>query len=508
MADRIDYTPPNTVKAFIRDFLPGALFYSWIVGPIGSGKTTGNFMKLVYLAKLQARGPDGTRRSRCVVVRNTRPQLKDTTIKSWFTWFKEGVAGQWKATESDFILKFDDVECEVLFRPLDTDVDVARVLSLEVTFAIIDEFIEIPRAIIDALSGRLGRYPARKDGGATNFGMWGSSNPGTEDNWWHDYLHNLNDFAGERGASCQLIELYGMLRQVSAARLLNPPDGNVRYFHQPPGDSPEAENIDNLPGGREYYINNAKGKSSAWVEQFIRAVWGFSASETPVVKTFQPAIHVVRAKLAFSPFYELVIGLDPGLGGMAAVMGQEDLHGRLMVMGELTATGMGVTRFVNERLKPYLRHYFPNAQVKFAPDPAAGNKTQVDEVTIVQTIRKMFGPDSVKIETNNQLAKRLDAIESFTMRMTEMGPALMIEAERCPQVCRALGGGWRFQKMTRHDSNRPAPEKNQFSHVGDAFGYLCRYYHAQYDRTGGRGLTVGEQRRQYSPAQVPFYHVR
>jgi hypothetical protein len=187
---KIDYTPPPTVRDFIKDYRPGELFYDWIVGPVGSGKTTGIFFKLCYMAGLQAPGPDGIRRSRAVIVRNTLPQLRDTTLSSWNYWFKPGQAGEWKATEWKFILKFADVECEVLFRPLDTPQDVARVLSLEVTFAIIDEFVEIPRAIIDALSARCGRYPSAVMGGATNWGMWGSSNPSTEDNWWHDYLHD------------------------------------------------------------------------------------------------------------------------------------------------------------------------------------------------------------------------------------------------------------------------------------------------------------------------------
>ena len=54
MAATINYTPPPTISRFIKDHLPGELFYDWIVGPVGSGKTTGIFMKLVYMAQLQA----------------------------------------------------------------------------------------------------------------------------------------------------------------------------------------------------------------------------------------------------------------------------------------------------------------------------------------------------------------------------------------------------------------------------------------------------------------------
>jgi hypothetical protein len=101
---RIGYTPPPTIEEFILDYRPGELSYSWIVGPFGSGKTTGIFFKLIYMAGLQAPGPDGIRRSRAVVVRNTGNQLNDTTLTSWFYWFKPGQAGTWQATIKNFTL--------------------------------------------------------------------------------------------------------------------------------------------------------------------------------------------------------------------------------------------------------------------------------------------------------------------------------------------------------------------------------------------------------------------
>jgi hypothetical protein len=359
----INYTPPTTIREFIKDYLPGELFYDWIVGPVGSGKTTGIFFKLCYMAQQQAPGPDGIRRSRAVIVRNTGNQLNDTTLSSWNYWFKHGQAGIWEETKKRFTLKFGDVECEVLFRPLDRPEDVARVLSLEVTFAIIDEFVEIPRQIIDALSARCGRYPSAVMGGCTNWGMWGSSNPSTEDNWWFDYLHNADihiqpEETGRR-------------------------DRNARYFLQPSGFDAAAENVENLPGGSAYYDNQAKGKSEAWINQFLRAQWGFSVAGKPVVPTFQSALHLSKARLNYNPHLPIVGGFDPGLGGSAMILGQEDLDGRLIVLGELVQTGYGTTRFVSERLRPYLKRRFPDAEFIVAPDPAAGNRAQIDEKTAV-----------------------------------------------------------------------------------------------------------------------------
>lgn len=444
----LDYRPPPTVRDFITHYLPNKLFYSWIVGPVGSGKTTGDFFKLVYLAKLQKPGPDGIRRTRAVIVRNTLPQLRDTTITSWNYWFKDGEAGSWMASQNKFLLKFDDVECEVLFRPLDTADDVARVLSLEVTFAIIDEFVQIPREIVDALSARVGRYPSKKDGGATNFGIFGSSNPDVEDNWWFTYLHN------------ELPE-------------------NAKFFVQPSGLSPEAENLENLPPN--YYDSAIQGKKDEWIKQYVECHWGFSTAGKPVVATFKQDLHVAKKSLILNPHLPLVFGFDPGLSGTAAIFGQQDLLGRLLVMGEVTAEGYGTQRFIEELLRPYIRRRFPDAgEIICAPDPASANRAQTDERAVVDIIKRYF---PAKPETNNRLPLRLDAIDHFTTRLVEGGAALLIDEKECPMLTRALRGGWRFEMNTKKDVMKsPEPEKNAYSHPGDAFGYLARYFHKQSER--------------------------
>lgn len=470
MAQTLNYTPPPTISKFIKDFLIRQLFYSWIIGPVGSGKTTGLFMKLVYMAQLQAPGPDGIRRSRAVVVRNTANQLNDTTLKSWFMWFKHGQAGEWQATNKTFILRFADVECEVLFRPLDTPDDVARVLSLEVTFALIDEFVEIPRAIIDALSARCGRYPSAIMGGATNWGMFGSSNPATEDNWWFDFLH-------DPGGIIQPGEAVSLHFRIMADQR------NARYFLQPSGWSPNAENVENLPGKADYYVQQAKNKTKAWIKQFIEAEWGFSVSGKPVISSFNAQVHLSRTRLQFDPNLLLVGGYDPGIGGAAMTLGQEDLEGRLHVLGEISTAGLGAGRFINERLRPYLSNRFPElrpGQFIVAPDPAAANRNANDEATIVATIKRSF---PVSIETNNRLPLRVDAIDYYCTYSPHGLPGLVIDEAACPMLVRALKGGWRFaldkKEQLKESARGAAPEKNIYSHNGDSMGYLARYFHRQ-----------------------------
>jgi hypothetical protein len=437
-----------------------------------SGKTTGLFFKLAYMASLQEPSKDGIRRTKAVIVRNTMPQLKDTTLASWGYWFKDGEAGKWNATDKTFLLRFGNVECEVLFRPLDTPDDVARVLSLEVNFAILDEFVQIHKEIVEALSARLGRYKLPDGTKPTVWGMWGSSNPSTEDNWWYDYLHDPATTKRMRVFDDEGAQIaYDEMTQARADD-----ERNVHYYVQPSGLSEAAENLENLPGGRLYYENQIKGKPTAWVKQFVEAEWGFSISGKPVVGSFNPDLHIAKKQLIYNPQLPLVAGLDPGLAGSALIFGQRTHHGVLNVLGECIQVGYGAKRLADEIIRPYVRERFPNAQLILAPDPAANNRTQTDERTVV-TILKQFWP--CVTESNNRLPLRLEAIEHFTTRLTDMGqPTLQIDPKACPILVRALKGGWRYEMNTNKNVVRGAdPEKNQYSHPGDGFGYLARYFH-------------------------------
>lgn len=459
----VSYTPPPTVEDFIRDYIPGDLFYNFIIGPYGSGKTTGNFFKIIHMAMLQAPSPlDGKRKTKVVVVRNTASQLLDTTIPSWNLWFKDGVAGTWKATPKTFELRFGDIECDVMFRPLDTAEDVARVLSLEVTFAVLDEFVEIPKEIVDALSGRCGRYPQKNEWpedlpeherGATNYGMWGASNPGNEDSWWHGHL------------------------------VENKPD-NVNYYHQPSGLSEFAENLNGLKGGKKYYENLAIGKSEAWVKQFIEAEWGYSVSGKPVIPTFNRSMHVFKTKLLADPYLPIVIGYDPGVRHSALIFGQFDFYGRLHVLMELVLEGYGTRRMIDDRLMPIIRSMFPQHEIIIAPDPAANSRTPTDETSSMQILKdpKYRQRWSVQVAGTNLLGPRLEAIEHYTTRITERGPALVISPD-CKILIRALASGWKYI-VTKNGNDRPEPDKNVWSHPGDAFGYLCQYGHKGEIRKG------------------------
>ena len=84
-----DYSDVPTLKKFTLSDLR----VRCAMGPFGSGKSSACVMEIVRRAHAQAPGPDGIRRSRWAVVRNSYGQLKDTTIRTFHDWFPPKIFG-------------------------------------------------------------------------------------------------------------------------------------------------------------------------------------------------------------------------------------------------------------------------------------------------------------------------------------------------------------------------------------------------------------------------------
>lgn len=469
----INYTPPPSVTKF----LTSEAFISLICGPVGSTKTTASLMKIAYHAKAMAACTDGIRRSRAIVVRNTREQLRDTTIPDFLKWFPDGIAGSYLKTEYKFFLRFDDVECEVLFRGLDDSNDVRRLLSLQASFGVLDEFREINPQIFEALQGRLGRYPdgmmvphrtqwgldkkgnpiqgCVTDTGASNAHVWGATNPPDMDTFWE--------------------------------RFLSDPPANASITIQPSGLSPEADWVKYLP--QDYYDNLAEGKSEDWIDVYIHAKFGKSLAGKPVFPSFRGDFHVAKGPLrpVRSTDKPLILGLDFGLSP-AMTVSQIDMQGRLLTFACATSEGMGITRFISEKIKPLLAEKFPGMSVIVIGDPAGSQRAQTDEKSCFD-ILKAEGFRVLPARTNSIVA-RIGAVEKFLGRQVDGGPGHLIDPS-CVELIRAMRGGYRY-KMKKSGEAEDTPEKNASSHVADAHQYAC--LHADGGTMFGDALRVVERR--------------
>lgn len=87
-----------------------------IQGPVGSGKSKGANMLVYAIASEQRPDRYGIRRTRWAVVRNTYPELKNTTIRTWLDTFPEEVYGKFRwSIPYQHIIRLDDMVIEVDF---------------------------------------------------------------------------------------------------------------------------------------------------------------------------------------------------------------------------------------------------------------------------------------------------------------------------------------------------------------------------------------------------------
>ena len=435
----ITYTPVRSTEPFIQ----ADHFANFIVGPVGSTKTTAALMKIAYEAKRVAACRDGIRRSRTVVVRNTRQMLWDTTIPDFLKWYPDGQAGILMKTESKFILKFDDVQCEVLFRGLDDANDVGRLLSLQLTFGMLYEFREIHPDVYNALTGRLGRYPdktmnsvgACDDTGKQIHKVWGATNPPDADTFWEN--------------------------------LLTEPPANMHVSFQPSGRSPEADWVQHLPDG--YYENLCEGKDEDWISVYVDGKFGASLAGKPVFRAFNAETHVVPT-LNVLQGTNVIIGVDAGLSP-AAVIGQVDYSGRAIVHDALISDGMGALRFIREKLKPLLANKYPGAKISVVIDPAAQQRAQTDE----RTVMDMFKNEgfSVKPARTNAIPARIAAVDQFLTRTVEGKAAFLVSREGAQPLISALRGRYRYKVNTKGEVDETPEKSHPWSDVADALQYFC-----------------------------------
>lgn len=465
----LTYTPPKSVK----DFLQSEAFISLIVGPVGSTKTTAGIMKIAYHAAQMAKARDGIRKSRAIWVRNTREQLRDTSIPDVLRWFPDGQAGSYLKSEYKFMLRFDDVECEILFRGLDDSDDVRRLLSLQASFGILDEFREINPDIFNALQGRLGRYPSKLDNnvgcvtddGKSNAHIWGMTNPPDMDTFWEEFLSD-------------------------------PPDNADVYF-QPSGLSPEADWLEFLPDG--YYDNLAQGKSEDWVDVYIHAKFGKSLSGQPVFRSFNRDTHVSKEPLKpMSTSNPLIIGVDAGLTP-AAVITQVLWDGRVVVYDAMISEDMGALRFVRERLKPLIANKFPGYRSIIVIDPAAFQRAQTDERTVAD-IYKAEG-FQVKPSKTNAITARIAAVDKYLTRTVDGKAGLLLCPEGAGPLIQSLAGRYRYKINTKGQREESPEKSHPWSDVADAFQYAC--LHADGGETFG-SLLHGTERREVKRVKYAY----
>ncbi len=450
----------------IGAFLSSDAFIRGLMGPWGSGKSTGCIWDIVNRGLRQAPGPDGVRRTRWVVIRNTFAQLSDTTVRTVHEWFPPITMGRWRATDHEFtidklIAPGDEkpAQIELLFRALDRPDHVRKLLSLDVTGAWVNEAREVPWAVIEALQGRVDRYPRKIDGGASWAGIILDTNPPDADSKWFKFFEEEDHAEAVEQLS---LHIPGMTLETYC-----------RIFKQPSGLGAAPENAKYQSPG--YWQRLSIGKTNEWVKVYCRGEYGFIVDGKAVFPEYHDNIHCPgledeRRAPKTDPRLPIYRGWDFGLTP-ACNFSQLSARGQWKIVDELVATSMGVDRF-SDQVLTHSGQYFPDSEFIDIGDPAGESRSETDERTCFDILHGK----GILIEAGLQTPQiRFESVRKPLRTMDDDGfPAFNIHP-RCSMTRRALMGGFHYRKIQISGTDRFAekPEKNPFSHPADAMCYTA-----------------------------------
>lgn len=267
---KTDFFAPDVAKAFIEDTSVCTGFF----GSLGCSKTTSGVMKAYFFGR---KWPG----ARIAVIRDTWPNLRDTTQHTFFQWFPPKICGEYVSTRRTFYLRNESGEkpTEILFRAMDDREDMGNVLSLDISSFWIDEpqgglstrnastefTMEsgIDHDLFLAIMGRLGRqkgYPGMS---------WLTGNPPDPYHWIAREFGYTG--VGEPQNTREDFQLYLGTRETNRKHLQHHFHGSI--------DEPECRLCgnaeDDIIHQRDYYefLESIYGVGTALALRFIEGKW-------------------------------------------------------------------------------------------------------------------------------------------------------------------------------------------------------------------------------------------
>lgn len=457
-----------------RDFHASNAYIRGIIGPIGSGKSVTCIMEILIRAMAQEPDINGYRKTRCAVIRNTMPELRSTTIKTFQDWISPSacpVITSGGLLNGKIFQRLEDgtyLDCEIIFLGLDRPDDCKKLLSLELTFFFINEAREVSEEILMNAMSRLARYPSQKDKPAhiaandwpTFTGGWADTNPCDTEHWWFE-------------------------------RFVEKEVDNHECFHQPPAmlptyedgkivkwtlnhDGDEEKGIlagDNLKWLKpDYYEKLISGQKPDWVKVMVGGEYGTLSSGRPVFPRFTTSEHVSKGSLEIHRNTPLILGSDNGFGGVTLFCQIDDRTGQLRVLREFCRNGRDVRTFCDEAIQGVMWGEFRGMRIhRNYVDPACQNNQSITGTNEADEFN-LKGIPSEAASTQNVEAR----ITSVASKLEKKVSGIIIDPS-CRKLIKALAGGYKYKRKQTGGSEAlfvEKPDKTPDADYADALQYL------------------------------------
>lgn len=432
--EKISYMAGPVRLAFHRDISSSA---KCLIGVFGSGKTSAGAFDLISRASKRVAATHGAIRSRFAVVRNTYPELRDTTIKTYLDWYppQTGI-GRYKETEKIYVLHFNNRQIEILFKALDDQKDVRDLLSLELTGAHVDEAREIHEDIFKGLMGRRGRFPSLKDTGGVN-----------------PFLSEPQVVLTSNYPS----EQHWIARHFEEGR------PGYAVFH-----ALQDENKQNLRPGYYEDLERDYADRPDLLRTLVRGGYGITVLGKLVYPEFRRDLHVSTSQIAARAGAEIVRGWDNTGLSPACVITCFTSTGQWLVLKEFCGDDIGIQDFA-EMVSLWCNQTFGSSQKYRDISDPAGKSQDTSKQSPVIYMRKA----GIKPEDGIQTFKvRREAVAGRLTKLLNGQPAILIDP-RCVRLKAGFEGGYSYPEIGATGIYRPEPAKNEYSHVHDALQYAA-----------------------------------
>lgn len=446
-----------------------------------SGKSTACVHEMLHRAVEMTPGKDGVRRSRWLVVRNTYPELKSTTIKSWHEAVPQGV-GHWRGEgPPTHVITGDKFEMTVEFVSMDRVSDLKKLLSMNLTGAWLNEVRELDYEIVSGVTGRVGRYyeGLGEDQRANWAGVLMDTNPPDTDHWY--YLMAEGDETTDRGRELHATRRMAE-RTLRSSGFLADDQPLYEFFRQPGGlllkngelvMNPAVENqlgLGKHPMGVEgYYLSQAAGKSMDWIRVYAMGQYGFVRDGLVVYPDFTEEMHVSAVEpVAKVPVH---IGIDFGMTP-AAVFAQK-VDGVWNIVREIVHDRASVPMLAESIVEVLEREFgdCPVGTVTGDPSGNAGQSGDKEGRTCFE-IMKALGVEAKPARSNDPTI-RIGAVEKLLRGHRRGSGLIRINKATCPVLYGGFAGKYRYRRSRTGTGYMDKPDKNSASHVHDALQYLA-----------------------------------
>lgn len=438
----LNFEPPGPIgAAFMECHQP----VKFIMGPVGSGKTSCMMMDTINEAARQPRSKiDGVRYSKALFVRETFRQLYGTTIPSWWQWMPKDVC-DWKGGGNEpaqHHLRFQlpdqsIVDLVVMFEALGEQNVEALFRGKEFNLLRLNEADTLVPDVLSQGFIRVmqGRYPGEKH---------------------VDPADCVKGVAGDYNAPDIENYLYKLLEEEKPA--------GYGFFRQPGGLDPRAENRKRatLEAYQAMEANLIAQGREDLARRMIHNQYGFTRDGKPVYHEYRDDYHCAGTELLPVPGLVVRADFDQGLHP-ACTLRQMMPDGQLRLLDELYSDQGAVGLCADLKRLIGSAKYAGIRVIGGLCDPASAAADGNDAESWVDCVNRLMGwrgTDRVRLAPTNDPGKRQEAVRwRLRCSVGDGRPGLLISTT-CRVARKGFNATYRFKaKIGRRGEYTESPDK-------------------------------------------------